>query len=106
MALPVLDDDGFQAQVIAGQGTILVDFMAEWCGPCRGVSTALENLQADYDGAVTFVKVDIDKAPNAAAQYGVTSIPQVFMFKGGQEVNRIIGGQPERKFRSFIDENK
>jgi len=105
MALPILDDAGFQTQVIQGEGTLLVDFMAEWCGPCRGVSQTLETLQPDY-GDVTMVKVNIDNAPEAAGTFGVTTIPQVVIFKGGSEIARIIGGQPERKFRAFIDENK
>lgn len=106
MALPVLDDATFEAEVIQANTPVVVDFMAEWCGPCKGVATTLETMAPDYEGSVKFVKVDIDKAPQTALKYAITAVPQVFLFKSGEPTERLVGAQPERNFRKMIDSNK
>jgi thioredoxin len=105
MGLPVLDDAGFKQQVLEVPGAVLVDFMATWCGPCKSVGETLEKLAASYEGKVHFVKVDIDKAPQAATQFAITAVPQVFLFSAGKVVDQSMGAQPERKYRLMLDKH-
>ena len=84
-----LDDANF-SQVIA-QGTTLVDFFAEWCGPCRMLAPILEALANEMQGKVTIGKVDVDHAPKTAANFQITSVPTIIIFKDGKEVQRVIG---------------
>lgn len=103
MGLPILDDSNFATEVLDAQLPVVVDFMAEWCAPCKTVAQTLETLAPEYSGRVKFVKVDIDRAPETTVRYSITAVPQVFVFKNGQVAERLIGGQPERKFRALID---
>ena len=84
-----IDDTSF-SQTIA-QGVTLVDFSAEWCGPCRMLSPVIASLAADMAGKVTVAKIDVDKSPKTSANFQITSVPTMILFKNGQEVNRIVG---------------
>lgn len=103
MALPILDDAGFKTQVLESDAPILVDFMATWCGPCKSVAETLEALAPEYEGKVKIVKVDIDNAQETAASYGITSIPQVMLFKGGEVVQKELGAKSPGTYRAMMD---
>lgn len=77
-------------------GIVLVDFYAQWCGPCRMISPVLEQLHEEYDGKVKFVKVDIDVNPETAKEYGVMSIPNLLIFKDGELADRLLGFKPKQ----------
>lgn len=91
MSLIHLDDKNFEEQVINSKLPVLVDFFAEWCGPCKMATPILEELGKDFEGKVSIGKLDVDGAIKIAAKYGVQSIPTVIMFKDGKEVERRVG---------------
>mgnify|MGYP006305263477 CR=1 FL=1 len=84
-----LTADTFKDQVASG--VTLVDFWAEWCGPCRMVAPILDELSGDYEGKATIAKVNVDEASDLAQEYGVSAIPTLLVFKDGEEVNRFVG---------------
>ena len=104
MASKPVSDDSFDTDVLAADGLVLVDFWAEWCGPCKQIGPALEELSEEYEGRVKIVKVNVDENPNAPAQMGVRGIPALFMFKGGQVVSNKIGAAPKASLESWIKE--
>ena len=86
-------------------GTVLVDFWATWCGPCRMLAPVIDRLAADYDGRVTVGKVDVDECPSLAMRYGIQSIPTVMLFKDGQPVETLIGLRGYEDFTALLDGN-
>lgn len=84
-------------------GTCFIDFFATWCGPCKMLSPIVEKLSDEYAGKVTFLKVDVDKVPDVAAQYGIMSIPTLVMTKDGKTVGTTMGYMPEADLKHFID---
>lgn len=84
-------------------GIVLVDFYAQWCGPCRMISPVLEQLYEEYDGKVKFVKVDIDVNPETAKEYGVMSIPNLLIFKDGELADRLLGFKPKQTLQQWIN---
>ncbi|MFN4847663.1 MAG: thioredoxin [Rhodoluna sp.] len=85
----------FQADVLSSAKPVLVDFWAEWCGPCRMVSPILDEISAEHGDKLTIVKVNVDEEPGLAQQYGITSIPALHVFQNGQVVKQIIGAKPK-----------
>jgi len=88
--------DNFESEVIAAQGKVLVDFWAEWCGPCRMVGPILDELAEDHPD-VTFVKLNVDAAPEVAQRFGVMNIPTILAFEGGEVKRRVVGAMPKIK---------
>jgi thioredoxin 1 len=97
--------DNFDREVKESEIPVMVDFWAEWCGPCRMVAPALEQLAEEMDGKVRIAKLNVDDNQELAFQYGVQSIPTFILFKGGQVADRMMGAVPKAAFQSFIQRN-
>jgi thioredoxin 1 len=99
-------DDTFAQEVLSSDKPVLVDFWAEWCGPCRQIAPSLEAIAAEHAEEITIVKLNIDENPVTAAKYGVMSIPTLNVYKGGEVVKTIVGAKPkaalERDLSDFI----
>ncbi len=103
MSTVAVTDATFDAEVKNSDIPVVVDFWAEWCGPCKQIGPALEELSAEYEGKVKIAKVDVDSNPNAAAAMGVRGIPALFIFKDGQVVSNKTGAAPKAALQSWIE---
>ena len=102
MALEITDAN-FEEVVLKSSQPVLVDFWAEWCGPCRMLGPIIEELSSDYDGKAVIGKVDVDSNQQFAAQFGVRNIPTVLIFKNGELVNRQVGVSQKSVYSDYID---
>ena len=102
MATVKVTDDTFTAQVTNSNIPVVVDFWAEWCGPCKQIGPALEELSDEYEGKVKIVKINVDENPNSPAQMGVRGIPALFLFKDGQAIANKTGAAPKAALADWI----
>ena len=93
----------FDKVVLQSDMPVLVDFWAAWCGPCRMVAPVLDQIAAEHEGKIRIVKVNVDEEPALAAQYRITSIPAMKVFKGGEEVRELIGAMPKQMIEQQLE---
>ncbi|MFO1058914.1 MAG: thioredoxin TrxA [Dongiaceae bacterium] len=98
-----VSDASFEADVLKAPGPVLVDFWAEWCGPCKAIAPALEELATAMDGKVIVAKINIDDNPATPKKYGVRGIPTLMLFKGGQVAATKIGALPKSKLVEWVE---
>jgi thioredoxin 1 len=97
------NDSNFQNDVLASEKLTVVDFWAEWCGPCRAIGPVIEELSKEYDGKVNVGKLNVDNNPEVSMNYGITSIPAILFIKGGKVVDKLVGAQPKANFVKKIE---
>ncbi|MEM6487623.1 MAG: thioredoxin [Pseudomonadota bacterium] len=98
-------DANFETDVLQAETPVVVDFWAEWCGPCKQIAPALEEIASEYEGKVTIAKLNIDENPNVPSRFGIRGIPTLIMFKGGELVDRKIGADNKRGITGWIEDN-
>ncbi|MFC8597767.1 MULTISPECIES: thioredoxin [unclassified Isoptericola] len=103
MATVAVTDDTFKTEVLESDVPVLVDFWATWCGPCRMVAPILEELSDEYEGKIKIVKLDTDANQATTMAYGITSIPTLNVYSGGELVKSVIGARPKRALQEEID---
>ncbi|NNE63879.1 MAG: thioredoxin TrxA [Gammaproteobacteria bacterium] len=100
-----LSDDSFETDVLQAEGPVLVDYWAEWCGPCKMIAPILEEIASEYDGRVTVAKLNIDDNSGTPPKYGIRGIPTLMLFKGGQVEATKVGALSKSQLTAFIDSN-
>lgn len=98
-----LDETGFNEKVLAGSNPVLIDFWADWCGPCKAVAPMLEELASEYDGRLLVGKINVDDHPRMAAGLGIRSIPTILVFFGGHERERLVGSYTKSQIVKKIE---
>ena len=96
-------DDSFSTDVLKAEGPVVVDFWAEWCGPCKMIAPALEDIANELNGKIKVAKLNIDENPELAAQFGVRSIPTLMIFKGGEVADMKVGAAPKTALSHWIN---
>ena len=102
MALEITDAN-FEELVLKAEKPVLVDFWAEWCGPCRMIGPVVEELHGEYEGKAVIGKVNVDNNPNVSVQFGVRNIPTILFIKGGEVVDKVVGAVPKAQLASKLD---
>lgn len=104
MVQSIVGEDNFQKTVLQSNLPAVVDFWAQWCAPCMAAAPVLEELAQDYDGKMSFAKVNVDENGPLAAKYGIAAIPTMIVFKDGQPVQQILGYKPKQELKKVLDE--
>lgn len=99
------DEGTFEQAVLQSDVPVLVDFWAAWCGPCKAIAPVLDELSSEYEGKARIVKIDVDSNPNLATQYGIRSIPSLFVFKNGEKVDNVVGAQPKSQLSALLNKH-
>ena len=98
-------DSSFQTDVLGAEGPVVVDFWADWCGPCKQIAPALEEISAEMGDRVTIAKINIDDNPETPNNYGVRGIPTLIMFKNGEVADTKVGALPKNQLQQWIEQN-
>jgi thioredoxin 1 len=104
MATVKVTDESFERDVLQSDTPVLVDFWAEWCGPCKQIAPALDQISEELGGAVTVAKVNIEESPTTPSRYGVRGIPTLMLFRGGQMAGMKVGAMPKQKILEWLSE--
>jgi thioredoxin 1 len=104
MATLAVTDQSFESEVLGASGPVLVDFWAEWCGPCKQIGPALEQISNELQGELTIAKINIDDSPTTPARYGVRGIPTMMLFRNGQMAAMKVGAMPKSKILDWLAE--
>jgi thioredoxin 1 len=104
MSTVKVTDESFEKDVLQASGPVLVDFWAEWCGPCKQIAPALEQIADELSGSVTIAKLNIEESPTTPSRYGVRGIPTMMLFKGGQMASMKVGAMPKQKILDWLNE--
>jgi thioredoxin 1 len=105
MSTLAVTDESFEADVLKASGPVLVDFWAEWCGPCKQIGPALEELSDELSGTVTIAKLNIDDSPSTGSRFGVRGIPTMMIFKDGQVVSTKVGAMAKSRINEWISQS-
>ncbi len=105
MATVKVTDANFKADVVGAPGPVVVDFWAEWCGPCKMIGPSLEEIAEELQGKVTIAKLNVDENPGVAGAYGIRSIPTLMIFKGGKMASSKVGAAPKGELKKWITES-
>ncbi|HKJ44505.1 MAG TPA: thioredoxin [Balneolales bacterium] len=104
MAKPIaVTDSNFDNEVLKSDTPVLVDFWAEWCGPCRMIGPIVDQMAQEYDGKAKFAKLDVDNNPEVSIKYGIRSIPALLIFKDGEVVDQVIGAVPKSHLKKQLE---
>lgn len=103
MSSVAVNDESFDNEVLQSDKPVIVDFWAEWCGPCKQLSPVVDELAEDMKDSVKVVKVNIDEAPEAPTKYGVRGVPTLMIFKDGQVIDTRVGGMPKSQLQQWIE---
>ena len=99
-------DDSFESEVLQSSVPVLVDYWADWCGPCKMIAPVLDEIADEYDGRVKIAKLNIDESPNTPPRYGIRGIPTLIIFHGGEVEEQLVGVQPKTRLQQALDAAK